>query len=68
MQYKQLLPVGVRTSISHGQNARSSVFESEVLVIELASVDTLATRSVSLCEIPTLAHEAGDDSVELGTL
>lgn len=40
----------------------------EVLVGELLSVDGLATSSISLGEVTSLAHELGDDSVELAAL
>ena len=42
----------------------SSVLQREVLILELVSVDALSSSSVSSSEVPALAHEVGDDTVE----
>lgn len=42
----------------------SSVLEGEVLIFEFVSVDRFATSAVVVCEVTTLAHEVGDDTVE----
>jgi len=44
------------------------VLLDEVLISKLGAIDGLATGSVALCEVTSLAHEAGDHSVELATL
>lgn len=48
--------------------ASESATNSEVLVFEFGSVDRLSAGSVALCEISSLDHELGDDSVEGGAL
>ena len=40
----------------------------EVLILELAAVDGLATGAVVVSEVTTLSHEASDDSVEGASL
>lgn len=46
----------------------SCVFEDEVFIIELLSIDGLAPRAVVVCEVTTLAHELGDNAVEAASL
>jgi hypothetical protein len=58
----------VGSGVGHGQSTGSLVLSLEVLVGELLSVDGLATSSISLGEVTSLAHELGDDSVELAAL
>jgi len=65
---KELGTVGVGASVSHGQNSWTSVCQLEVLILKFVAVDGLATGAVVGCEITTLAHEVGDDSVEGGGL
>lgn len=65
---EELRAVGVGTSVRHRQNARSSVAQAEVLILELVAVDGLAARSVSAREVASLAHEVGDHAVERGAL
>jgi len=61
---EELRSVGVRTGVGHGQDSRTGVLPHEVLIGEFSAVDRLATGAVSGGEVATLAHEAGDDSVE----
>lgn len=65
---EELRSVGVRASVSHGEDSRSSVLVDEVLIVEFVSVDGLSTSSVSASEISTLSHESGDNSVVLASL
>lgn len=44
------------------------MLQLEVLVFELLAVDGLAPGTVVVGEVASLAHEAGDDSVEDGAL
>lgn len=44
------------------------MFQSEVFVVKLATVDGFASGAVVLSEVATLAHEVGDDTVEGGAL
>ena len=60
--------VGVGTGISHGQNARTSVGQLEVLVGELLSVDGLPAGAVEVGEVSTLAHEIRNHAVETTAL
>lgn len=41
------------------------MLQFEVLILKLVAVDRLAPRAVPLGEVTPLAHEAGDDAVEL---
>jgi len=64
---KELGAIGVGTSVSHGQNTWASVGQLEVLILELISINRLATGSVVGCEITSLAHEIRDNSVKGGS-
>lgn len=44
------------------------MLQSEVLICKLVAVDGLSTGSIVIREIPTLAHEPWDDTVEARTL
>ena len=65
---EELRAVGVGAGVGHGQNARASVAQVEVLVRELLAVDGLAASAVAAGEVATLAHEVVDDAVEVGAL
>jgi len=61
---EELASIGVGASVGHGHDTRASVLQLEVLVLELAAVDGLATSAIVVGEVTTLAHEVGDDTVE----
>jgi len=65
---EELASVGVGAGVGHGKDARASVLQLEVLVLELHSVDGLAASAVPGSEVSALAHEVGDDAVEAGAL
>ena len=65
---EELAAVGVRASVGHGQQKRAIVLELKVLVSELGTVDALAASAVAGGKISALAHELGDDAVELTAL
>jgi len=65
---KKLGAVGIWTGVGHRKNSRSGVLQLEVLILELVAVDRLATSSVVVGEVTTLAHEVRDDAVEAGAL
>ena len=48
---EELRAVGAGTSISHGQDSRSSVLEGEILVLKLVAVDGLSSGSISSGEV-----------------
>jgi hypothetical protein len=51
---EELRAIGSGTSISHGENARTSMLQLEVLILKLVTVDGLATSSVTIGEVSTL--------------
>jgi len=61
---KELGSVGVRSSVSHGQDARSGVRELKVLISELGSVDGLSSSSVSSGGVSSLTHKLRDHTVK----
>lgn len=65
---EKLGSVGVGPSVGHGQDSGASVLLLEVLVCELLPVDGLSPSPVTSGEVTALAHEVGDDSMELGPL
>ena len=65
---EELGSVGVGSSVGHRHDAGSGVLQDEVLILELVSVDGLASGSVVVLEVATLAHEIRNHTVEGGTL
>ena len=65
---EELRAVGVGAGVGHGQEVGLRVGELEVLVVELVAVDGLAASAVSVGEVATLGHEAGDNAVEFAAL
>ncbi|CAD2217232.1 hypothetical protein AGDE_04641 [Angomonas deanei] len=64
---EELRTVGVGTGVGHGEGTRAEVLPrltGEGLILELVTVDGLATSTVLVGEVTTLAHEVGDDAVE----
>lgn len=51
-----------------GDTYRSSVLQLEVFILKLASIDRLASSTITISEITTLDHELLDNAVELGSL
>merc|ERR1711931_412144 len=64
---EELRTIGVLATISHGQDAWSCVLVDEVLVLKLGTINGFATRSISLGEVTSLAHETRNHSVELAS-
>ena len=64
---EELRPVGVGSSVGHRQDSGASVLQLEVLIGKLGSVDALSSGSVPSSEVTPLAHELGNDAVELGS-
>lgn len=65
---EELGAVGVGPRIRHRQDARSRVFQREILILELVAVDRLAPGAIVIGEVATLTHEVGDDAMEGGAL
>ena len=42
------------------------VFQSEVLILELVTIDGLATSAIASCEVSSLTHEIFDNPMECG--
>ena len=58
---EELGAVGVGSSVGHGEESLDVVLLSEVLVVELGSIDRLTSSSVAVGEISSLEHELRDD-------
>jgi hypothetical protein len=61
---EKLTSVRVGSSIGHGKNSGASVRELKVFIGELVSVDGLASSSVVVGEVSSLAHEIRNHTVE----
>ena len=64
--HEELRAVGVRSSVRHDQQSspiHRTPWSFQSLVCERAPIYALSARSVSLCEVTSLNHEAFDDSV-----
>lgn len=66
--YEELGSVGVGSGVGHRHDTRSGVLQDEVLILELVSVDGLASGSIMVLEVATLAHKVRNHTVEGGTL
>ena len=64
---EELRAIGIRPRIGHRQYTWAMVLLYEILIRELIAIYRLSASSVASSEVSTLAHELGDDSVELGT-
>lgn len=51
---EELGSVGVGSSIGHGHNTGASVLQGKVLILELVTIDGLATSAIVVGEIATL--------------
>ena len=56
------------TSIGHGQKERLLMLDRESLIVELVSVDGLASSAITSSKVTTLDHELLDDTMEDGAL
>uniref|UniRef100_A0A4X2JSB8 Uncharacterized protein n=1 Tax=Vombatus ursinus TaxID=29139 RepID=A0A4X2JSB8_VOMUR len=65
---EKLGAICVGPSICHGQDARTSMLQDEVLITKFLPIDGLATSAIMACEVTTLAHEPRNDSVEAESL
>ena len=65
---EELRTSSVWSSVGHGEQERLLVRQSEVLVVELLSVNGLSTRAISIGEVTALDHELGNDAVESAPL
>ena len=61
---EELRAVGVLSRVRHAQLPAFRVLDSEGFVGKLLAVNALAARSVAICKVSSLAHEARNDSVE----
>lgn len=66
--YEELRAVGARPSVGHGKNAGLGVLQRKVLVLKGWAVDGGAASAIPLLHVTPLAHEVGNDAVELGPL
>lgn len=53
---EELGAVRVRTSVGHGENVRAGVLKLEVLVLELGTVNRLATTTIARGKVTTLCN------------
>lgn len=65
---EELRTVGVGSSIGHGQDTGAGVLQGEVFISELVAIDGFTASAVVICEITTLTHEVGNDTMERGAL
>lgn len=65
---EELGSIGVGSGVGHRHDARAGVLQDEVLILELVSIDGLASGSVMVLEVATLAHEVRNHTVEGGAL
>ena len=66
---EELGSIGIRAGICHGKDSFFSMFSYvQVLVSEFGTIDTLSSSSISNCEVTSLGHKAGDDTMEFGAL
>ena len=54
---EELGTIGVWSSVGHRQETWGGVLELEVLILKLVAIDALATSTVLVGEVTSLAHE-----------
>ena len=64
---EKLRTVCVGASICHGQDAHTCMLQDEILIIKFLVIDGLATSTIMVCEVTTLAHKSWNYSVKAGT-
>ncbi|OWK00076.1 hypothetical protein Celaphus_00015965, partial [Cervus elaphus hippelaphus] len=64
---EKLGTVCAEASICHGQDARTCMFQDEILIIKFLSMNGLATSTIRACDITNLAHKSRNYSVKAGT-
>ena len=64
---EKLGTICVGACICHGQDARTSMLQDEILIIKFLAIDGLATSTIMACEVTTLAHKSRNYSVKAGT-
>ena len=62
---EKLGTICVGASLCHGQDARTCMLQSEIL-IKFLTVDGLATGTIMTCKITTLAHKSWNYSTNAG--
>lgn len=65
---EELRTVGARACVSHRQYPGPSVLPHKVLICKLCSVDGLASGTIAVREVTTLAHETRNDTVKVRAL
>lgn len=65
---EELGAISIGASIGHRENTRTGVLQHEILISKLLAVDGLASSAIVICEVTSLQHEVGDDTVEGGPL
>lgn len=61
---EELTSIGVRTSIGHGEYARTSMLELEVLIRKTIAIDRHSTGTIVVGEVATLQHELRNHTVK----
>ena len=64
---EKLGTVCVGASLCHGQDARTCMLQDEILIIKFLAIDALATGTIMVYEVTTLAHKSQSYSVKAGT-
>ena len=55
---EKLQTVCVGACVCHGQDARTCIFQDEILIIKFLPIDGLAISTIMACEVITLAHKS----------
>nr|KAF6360022.1 hypothetical protein mMyoMyo1_010980 [Myotis myotis] len=64
---EKLGTVCVRSSICHGQGARTCMFQDEVLILKFLPIDGLAACATMVCEVTSLAQKSWNNAVKATT-
>jgi len=65
---EELASIGIGAGICHWKDTWTSVFQLEILIFELRSINGLSASAIMIGEISSLTHEIRNDSVEGASL
>ena len=64
---EKLWPIGIGTSVGHGQDAGCVMVQTKLLILKLVTIYRVTSVAITSLEISALYHEPGNNSVHFGS-